>query len=229
MITSLVGRAAAPAAVVCVWAMVLVTPEPRSIQLEPVVYRETAPRPRIVLSKIKRINGPISPGPVIGAPPPPRDASGIFTIPKIEDAPSLEEAIVDVINRDRRARRLRELRKSRALASAADAHARALGLAGAFTHDWPLTPRSPFERWITRYYGAERRKPWSAGENLLWAHPSFQADEALAIWLNSPSHRKILVAPYWREIGVGVIRAENAVGVFGGRTVYIAAAEFGAR
>ena len=130
---------------------------------------------------------------------------------------------------DRRARRVRQLRTSRALASAAEAHARALGLAGAFTHDWPLTPRSPFEHWITRYYGAPRRKPWSAGENLLWAYPNLKAEDALAIWLGSPSHRKILVARYWREIGVSVIRAENAAGVFGGRTVYIAAAEFGAR
>jgi uncharacterized protein YkwD len=225
----LVVRAAALAAVVGVSAVVSVKAEPRAIQLEPVVYRETAPRPRIVLSKIRRINGPVPPGPFIGAPPPPRDASGIFSIPKIADAPSLEEAIVDVINRDRRGRRLRELRTSRALATAADAHARALGLAGAFTHDWPLTPRSPFEHWITRYYRGQRRKPWSAGENLLWAHPNLQADEALVIWLDSPSHRKIIVAPYWREIGVGVIRAENAAGVFGGRTVYIAAAEFGAR
>jgi uncharacterized protein YkwD len=225
----LVVRAAALAAVVGVSAVVSVRAEPRAIELEPVVYRETAPRPRIVLSKIKRINGPVRPGPVLGAPPRPREDSGIFTIPKIEAAPTLEEAIVDVINRDRRARRLRELRMSRALATAADAHARALGLAGSFTHDWPLTPRSPFERWITRYYRGQRRKPWSAGENLLWAHPNLHADEALAIWLGSPSHRKILVAPYWREIGVGVIRAENAAGVFGGRTVYIAAAEFGAQ
>jgi uncharacterized protein YkwD len=197
--------------------------------VEPVVYREVGPRPRIVLSKITRIRGTVGPGPFLGRPPYPRDGTSAFTVPKITEATQLEDAIVAAINSDRRTRGLRVLRASRPLAAAADAHARSLALAGAFTHDWPLTPRSPFARWITRYYRRPGRRPWSAGENLLWAENSLDAEQALRLWLNSPSHRRILVGAQWRELAVGVMHAESAGGVFGGRTVVIAAAEFGAR
>jgi subtilisin family serine protease/uncharacterized protein YkwD len=195
----------------------------------PAVYRETPPRPRIVLSKIGRVGARIGRGPWLGRPALPRNAPSIFAVPRLSDADELEGAIVAAINRDRRARGLRALQVSRALSAAGDAHARALGLAGAFTHDWPLAPRQPFGRWMERFYGSRTGRPWSAGENLLWAQDSLEAQEALTMWLNSPSHRRILVAPYWREIGVAVVRADGAGGVFGGRTVFIAAAEFGAR
>jgi uncharacterized protein YkwD len=195
----------------------------------PSVYRETPPRPRIVLSRIDRVDGRSGRGPWLGRPALRRDAPSIFTVPKLSDADELEAAIVAAINRDRQARGLRALRVSRALVAAGDAHVRALGLAGAFTHDWPLAPRRSFGRWIETFYGSRTGRPWSAGENLLWAQDSLEAQEALTIWLHSPSHRRILVAPYWREVGVAVVRADGAGGVYGGRTVFIAAAEFGAR
>jgi subtilisin family serine protease/uncharacterized protein YkwD len=201
----------------------------RALALVPAVYRETPPRPRIVLSRIRRVPGNHGRGPWLGRPSLPRDAPSIFTVPTITDAAETERALVALINRDRRARRLRTLEVSRPLTTAAGAHARALGVAGTFTHDWPLTPRRPFEQWIGGFYSTRTGRRWSAGENLVWAQDSLEAEEALTMWLNSPSHRRILVAPYWRDIGVGVIRAERAGGVFGGRTVYIAAAEFGAR
>jgi subtilisin family serine protease/uncharacterized protein YkwD len=201
----------------------------RALAVVPAVYRETPPRPRIVLSRIRRLPANPGRGPWLGRPSLPRDAPSIFTVPTITEAVEIERAIVALINRDRRARGLRTLEISGPLTTAAGAHARALGLAGTFTHDWPLTPRRPFEQWIGRFYGTRTGRRWSAGENLAWAQDSLEAEEALTMWLNSPSHRRILVAPYWRDIGVGVIRAERAGGVFGGRTVYIAAAEFGAR
>lgn len=201
----------------------------RALAVVPAVYRETPPRPRIVLSRIRRIPGNPGRGPWLGRPSLPRDAPSIFTVPTITEAVEIERAIVALINRDRRARGLRTLEISRPLTTAAGEHARALGLAGTFTHDWPLTPRRPFAEWIGRFYGTRTGRRWSAGENLAWAQDSLEAEEAVTMWLNSPSHRRILVAPYWREIGVGVIRADRAGGVFGGRTVYIAAAEFGAR
>ena len=49
------------------------------------------------------------------------------------------------------------------------------------------------------------------------------------MWLESPEHRRILLAPTWREIGVGVVRVRGAGGVYGRRDVYVLAAEFGAR
>jgi uncharacterized protein YkwD len=193
------------------------------------VYREPGRLPRIVLSKIEPLRGRGGQGATLGRPPAPKDAVTSFTVPKITKSVDVAAAIVATINADRRARGLRTLRVSAALSAAGAAHAHALGLSGAFTHDWPLTPRAPFGRWVTRYYGVNARRSWRAGENLVWTQDELRAEQALTAWLNSPSHRKILTAPYWHEIGVGVIRAETAGGVFGGRTVIIAAAEFGAR
>jgi uncharacterized protein YkwD len=226
-VTRAARRLSIVAALVCLGAAI--APQQRALEAEPVVYREVIRHPRILLSRIHRITGRIGPGPSLGRPALSPGDSAAFTVPAISRAPQLEEAIAAAINSDRRARGLRTLRSSRQLSAAAAAHARSLGLAGAFTHDWPLVPRSPFGRWITRYYGAKQRRPWSAGENLLWAEDNLEPGEALTLWLNSPSHRKILTAPYWRELGVGVVRADDAGGVFGGRTVLIAAAEFGAR
>jgi uncharacterized protein YkwD len=193
------------------------------------VHREPRPLPRIVLSTIEPLRHRGGHGATLGRPARPADAVASFTVPKITKNADLSAEIVATVNADRRARGLRTLRLSAALRAAGTAHARALGLAGAFTHDWPLTPRARFGRWVTRYYGVNAQRSWRAGENLVWAQDELGAEQALTAWLNSPSHRKILTAPYWYEIGVGVIRAETAGGVFGGRTVVIAAAEFGAR
>jgi uncharacterized protein YkwD len=49
------------------------------------------------------------------------------------------------------------------------------------------------------------------------------------IWLASPAHRAVLLTPAWRELGVGVVRAERATGVYASQDVYVVAVEFGAR
>jgi len=48
-------------------------------------------------------------------------------------------------------------------------------------------------------------------------------------WLASPPHRRVLLTPAWRELGIGAARAFGADGVYAGADVVIAAAEFGAR
>jgi hypothetical protein len=42
-------------------------------------------------------------------------------------------------------------------------------------------------------------------------------------------HRRILLDTRWRQIGLGVIRANDAGGVYAGQSVVILAAEFGLR
>jgi uncharacterized protein YkwD len=145
---------------------------------------------------------------------------------RVSDQEALEPAILSAINRLRVSKGLRPLALSHALARAGDAHARALGVAGQFTHDWP--DGRQFARWIPTYY-PHRGHRWTAGENLLWSDGELTPQQVLDLWLGSPSHRTILLRPGWRELGVGVIRAEEAGGVFGGRSVYVIAAEFGAR
>ena len=145
----------------------------------------------------------------------------------VHDARDLERAIVAQVNIVRRSFRLRKLTLSSRLTLAARSHARQLALCGYFSHDWP--DGAPFGRWIRRFYPVGRARLWSAGENLLWAAPTVEPRRAVALWLASPEHRRILLAPGWRELGLGAVQVDNAGGVYGGQDVVIAAAEFGVR
>jgi uncharacterized protein YkwD len=49
------------------------------------------------------------------------------------------------------------------------------------------------------------------------------------MWLASPEHRRILLIKTWRQVGLGVIRADGAGGFYEGKDVVILAAEFGTR
>ena len=142
--------------------------------------------------------------------------------------PSLARALVTAINATRRAHGLRALRYSGALATAGSAHATSLATAGQFTHAWPTTGKL-FGSWIRAFYPARGYRAWSVGENLLWASPGFTPATAVRDWLNSPAHRRVMLNPSWREIGIGVVSAVAAPGAFGERDMQIAAAEFGRR
>ena len=146
----------------------------------------------------------------------------------VSATPDLARTLVAAVNRTRRAYGLRPLAYSGALANAATEHARALATAGTFTHEWPTTGRL-FSSWIRSFYPARGYRAWSAGENLLWASPGFSPTSAVQQWLDSPTHRKVLLTKSWRELGIGVVSAVAAPGTYGGRDVQIAAAEFGLR
>jgi uncharacterized protein YkwD len=120
------------------------------------------------------------------------------------------------------------LRFSPQLTDAATAHGQSLAVAGQFTHAWPTTG-SLFGSWIRSFYPSHGYRTWSAGENLLWASPGFTPATAVQQWLDSPIHRRVMLTPSCRELGVGVVTAAAAPGAYGGRDVQIAAAEFGRR
>ena len=64
---------------------------------------------------------------------------------------------------------------------------------------------------------------------MVWQSPDLSAAEAIDIWLNSPPHRKNLLTPSWREVGIGSVRAPAAPGVYEGLDVTIVTADFGVR
>lgn len=140
---------------------------------------------------------------------------------------ALEQAIAASVNALRRRHRLRPLVRSRLLARAAGSHAAVLAQTGTFTHDWP--DGRPFARWIPSFYRQSGFRVWRAGENLLWSTGELTPAAALELWLASPPHRRVLLTPSWRELGIGVVHARAAAGVYGGQDVYVVAAEFGAR
>src|SRR5919204_1467336 len=142
--------------------------------------------------------------------------------------PDLARSLLVEVNRTRRAHGLRALVSSARLTKAAAAHAQALAAAGQFTHAWPTTGRQ-FGTWIRGFYPARGYRLWSAGENLLWASPGFTPTSAVQQWLASPEHRRVMLTPSWRELGIGVVSAVAAPAAYGGADVPIAAAGFGTR
>ena len=146
----------------------------------------------------------------------------------VSASPDLARSLLAEVNRTRRMYGLRPLAYSPPLANAATEHSKALATAGMFTHSWPTTGRL-FSSWIRGFYPARGYRAWSAGENLLWASPGFTPASGVQQWLDSPTHRRVLLTRSWRELGIGVVSAVRAPGAYGGRDVQIAAAEFGLR
>jgi uncharacterized protein YkwD len=140
---------------------------------------------------------------------------------------SLEADVLVEINALRRSHGLAPLRTSLRLRAAADMHSAAMARGGFFQHE--SADGSAFWKRIQRSYSGAGYRTWSVGENLLWASPSIDAKTALQMWLDSPSHRKILLTPRWREIGLSAVQAPAAGGYFGGLDVTILTADFGVR
>lgn len=140
---------------------------------------------------------------------------------------ALESAVLVEINALRRGHGLAPLRTSARLRRAADAHSGAMATRGFFGHE--SQDGTSFWKRIERFYGSSRYRYWSVGENLLWSSPSLDAADALQMWLDSPGHRKVLLTPRWREIGLSAVHAASAPGTFGGQEVTIVTADFGVR
>jgi uncharacterized protein YkwD len=139
---------------------------------------------------------------------------------------ALEADVLVQINALRRRRGLAPLRLSAALSRAADAHSAAMATRGFFAHE--SADGTAFWKRVARFY-PRRNGSWSVGENLLWSSPDVDASAALRMWLNSPPHRKILLTPRWREVGLSAVHAASAPGVYRGLEVTVLTADFGVR
>ncbi|MGI8478269.1 MAG: CAP domain-containing protein [Gaiellaceae bacterium] len=122
---------------------------------------------------------------------------------------------------------LTPVRPAPSLRLAALAHTRLQVARGAFTHDSP--DGSSFSDRIARFYGQQGFSRWGVGENLLYGPVDISPDEALRIWLESPAHRKILLEPSWRDIGIVALAVSRAPGEFGGHDVVVITSDFGIR
>ena len=108
------------------------------------------------------------------------------------------------INAVRRARGLGALRLNHALSRAAQRHSRDMIRKSYFAH---ITPGgSTFVDRIRRtgYLGPGRS--WYLGENLAWGVGSRGTPRGVVrAWMQSAPHRKVLMTPSYREVGIGVV------------------------
>lgn len=140
---------------------------------------------------------------------------------------ALENDVLGQINLIRKQHGLTPLRLSRALSAAADAHSRDMAKRGYFDHDGP--GGWTFSRRISRWYAQGSSRVWAAGENILWYSPDVQAAQAVQMWMKSPGHRRNILSPQWRELGLSAIHADSAPGDFQNLEVTIITADFGVR
>lgn len=134
-------------------------------------------------------------------------------------ARALEQPLLDAINRVRRAHGLAPLRPFDALERAARSHSSAMARQGFFAHSSP-DGASVRER-IGRFVRSVREGGGIVGEVLLWRSPMPSPEEALRMWLQSPSHRAVLLDGRYRSAGVAAVFAGNAPGAFRGLDVTI--------
>lgn len=140
---------------------------------------------------------------------------------------ALATQVVAELNATRTARGLVPLRVSPALAAAAAVHSREMAEKGYFAHRSP--DGSDFSKRVTRYYLPSGARTWSVGENLLWSSPTIDASGAIRMWLGSPGHRRNMLDPQWREVGISALHVDAAPGFYRGLEVTIVTADFGVR
>jgi uncharacterized protein YkwD len=139
----------------------------------------------------------------------------------------LESRVLVDINAFRVQHGLAKLHLNRELNAAARTHSVQMARDGYFAHE--SADGSPFWKRVQTFYSSSPWRFWSVGENLVWSSPTIDARGALKLWIASPEHKKNLMNPRWREIGVSAVHAAAAPGTFHGMDVTIVTTDFGVR
>jgi uncharacterized protein YkwD len=140
---------------------------------------------------------------------------------------TLEVGILQQLNTLRTSHHLHTITLSSQLSTAAMAHTRDMAAHGYFAHE--SGNGSAFWKRIQHYYGPSGYGMWSVGENLLWSSPTVDSAQAIKLWFNSPEHKKNMLNPTWREIGIAALHVTSAPGVYGDHEVTIVTTDFGVR
>jgi len=140
---------------------------------------------------------------------------------------ALDQQVLAALNRTRADHGLRPLVMSNELQGAAVAHSQAMLAQGFFAHDPPNG--SPFASRVRGFYRSAGYDSWAVGENLIYSTDELTAGTAIAAWMASPAHRKNMLTPGWREVGIGSLHASSAGGLFAGEPTWVITMDFGAR
>lgn len=175
--------------------------------------------------------------PAVPAPPAPaRPAAQAPALPcpgqdRMPTAAGIDEAetaTLCLVNRQRRFHRLVALKPVAPLSNVAGAYARRMTRENFFDHVSPGGSTFVARIKRTNYLDAPVRT-WSVGENLAWGTGRLATPQAIvASWMRSPAHRQNILAPGFRELGLGVSVGAPQSGITDGRAAtYVN--EFGQR
>jgi uncharacterized protein YkwD len=159
----------------------------------------------------------------------PADAGGCVgagLIPTRTNAAQMNQATLCLLNGQRRAHGVQPLSAEPRLERAATGYAHEMASSKFFSHTSPSgsTPESRIRS--THYLSGSRS--WRIGENLAWGTGE-RATPRLTVsaWMHSPGHRRNILDPAFREIGIGV--AQGAPVPTGSAPGATYATDFGAR
>lgn len=124
-----------------------------------------------------------------------------INIPNISDVKSIENEVINLVNRERQSRGLSPLSYNWELSRVARYKSQDMIDKNYFSHTSP-TYGSPFK--MMTDFGINYSY---AGENIAMGQRS--ATEVMDGWMNSPGHRKNILSPNYTQIGVGYAVDKN--------------------
>jgi uncharacterized protein YkwD len=133
---------------------------------------------------------------------------------------SAERGVIRAINRQRAAYGLGKVRAAARLNRAADFHSREMLFGNYFAH--PSLNGNPMERRVRRYSHSRR-----VGETLAMLGgrcPRHMGGRVVSMWMNSSSHRAVLLSSRFKRLGVA-----RRGGRLGGGRACIVTADFASR
>lgn len=136
-----------------------------------------------------------------------RDIVAANAKPTAANLAAVESAVICLTNNEREAAGLARLTPSPILAKASKAHSQDMVSRRFFAHAHPSTPtqKSMFRAKLAGYCTMSF---CSTGENLYCSGGSTSTPRhAVTAWMNSAGHRANILAPKFREIGVGIVLA----------------------
>jgi uncharacterized protein YkwD len=151
----------------------------------------------------------------------PATAAAQSSCPSGADVASARPAILCLVNAERTSRGLRALREQPRLRKAARRFARRMARRNVFAHN-----RRGLVRRIKRTGYVRGYRRWSIGENIAWGQGSAGDPAAIVqAWMASPPHRRNILTPRFRRIGIGVVAGAPVAASSG--TTYVT--DFGVR
>ena len=113
-------------------------------------------------------------------------------------------AVVCEINAARAKAGRARLKFRPSLAAAARVHSADMVAQRYFAHESPEGEGPADRAWDAGYM--RHADSWRVGEILLWSTGApLTAARAIGMWMESPSHRRILLSPRYRDVGAGVV------------------------
>jgi uncharacterized protein YkwD len=159
--------------------------------------------------------------------PSPVTAAGKNQSGSESEAAAIDFGVLVDLNNVRAEHGLEPLTLSPGLGEAAMAHTQEMLAKGYFAHN--SADGQPFWRRIEAFYPQGGFDYWSVGENLYWTSGTTTAAAGMKAWMASPPHRRNILDPNWRQIGIGAVSSSDAPGTYGGLAVTVITTDFGVR